>query len=292
MAWRLTVLLSFSYVFLGSVGLPVAAQEMEVVHFASAVAPPSALKLKQAKAAGIELKQEPGTPIWGHIGKPDGDGPFPAVVLMHGCAGIFQTQMRWAKFLNESGYVTLILDSFRPRSVFNICTSPFSKASPSIRALDAHGALSYLQGLSVVDPNRVAVIGWSHGGNSAMESISNTGIASGFERSFKAAIALYPFCLANWEFELPAMILLGEEDSWAPLNACLGVQRQSQGMPIPVKLISYKGVHHAYDEVELEKGWSVKGPGNKDHLLKYDADAYRDSKKQVHRFLAKYLSGS
>ena len=58
----------------------------EVVHFTSAVLPPSPFKLRQAKAQGKELKQEPGFPLWGHLNKPSGNGPFPAVVLMHGCA--------------------------------------------------------------------------------------------------------------------------------------------------------------------------------------------------------------
>ncbi len=264
----------------------------ELVHFDSAPTPPTPLQLRQAKVSGAEKKAEPGLPIWGHISKPNGEGPFPAVVLMHGCAGIFPTYLRWAKYLNELGYVTLILDSFRPRSVFNICTNPFNKASPQVRALDAHGALNYLQNLDFIDPDRVAVIGWSHGGNGAMESVSSFGAVSNLPGRFKAAIAFYPFCLANWRFDIPTLILMGEKDDWVPLNACVGLHSQNQSESIPVELVTYPDVHHAYDDEELKKGISVEGFGGKEHMLKYDKDAHKDSMDRVREFLSKHVLGS
>ena len=77
-------------------GFQAAVHAAEVVHFTSAVLPPTAFKLKRAKAQGKELELEPGFPVWGHLSKPTGAGPFPAVVLMHGCSGIFPTHVRWA----------------------------------------------------------------------------------------------------------------------------------------------------------------------------------------------------
>lgn len=55
----------------------------------------------------------------GELLKPQGPGPFPAVVLMHGCGG-WQPAVHYAleahaEFLSEHGFAVLDLDSFGPR---------------------------------------------------------------------------------------------------------------------------------------------------------------------------------
>jgi poly(3-hydroxybutyrate) depolymerase len=87
------------------------------VNFNSAGTPPTPFQLKRAKAKGIELKPEPGAPLRGLLFRPKGEGPFPAVVLLHGCRGIQPYQRDWAGKLAEWGYVALLVDSFGPRNV-------------------------------------------------------------------------------------------------------------------------------------------------------------------------------
>ena len=55
--------------------------------------------------------------------RPEGEGPFPAVVLLHGCSGIIQTERGWAQELRKRGYVAVLVDSFRPRGYTEICTN-------------------------------------------------------------------------------------------------------------------------------------------------------------------------
>lgn len=113
---------------------------------------------------------ESGAPLTltGRLKKPQGDGPFAAVVLLHGCAGLYSEwskkhYARRAERFAQWGYVTLLVDSHGPRGKSNICDSPLSIA-PLTRAQDAHDAKSYLAGLSFVDPNRIAVLGELPGG--------------------------------------------------------------------------------------------------------------------------------
>ena len=51
--------------------------------------------------------------------KPAGDGPFPAVVILHDCSGLGPRSSgapwRWASELAHRGYVTAWPDSFTPR---------------------------------------------------------------------------------------------------------------------------------------------------------------------------------
>jgi dipeptidyl aminopeptidase/acylaminoacyl peptidase len=60
--------------------------------------------------------------LTGQLYQPAGEGPFPAVVFLHGCAGIDPVQHHWAHRLQQWGYVVLLVDSFGPRGVTNVCT--------------------------------------------------------------------------------------------------------------------------------------------------------------------------
>jgi dienelactone hydrolase len=55
--------------------------------------------------------------LTGKLTKPQGDGPFPAVVLMHGCTGIGKHQEDWAARFASWGYVALQVDSLGPRGL-------------------------------------------------------------------------------------------------------------------------------------------------------------------------------
>src|SRR5512140_1480438 len=61
--------------------------------------------------------------LTGRLKNPGGVGPFPAVVLLHGCGGISQRRdHRWAERLTGWGYVTLQVDSFGLRGLSSVCT--------------------------------------------------------------------------------------------------------------------------------------------------------------------------
>ena len=105
----------------------------------------------------------PGDRIQGDLAKPDGAGPFPAVVGLHGCAGMHDTtKQKLADELVAWGYVVLLVDSYATRGIDHACTSgafaTFVKRRP-----DAYGALVFLAGQTFVDPRRVAVVGFSAG---------------------------------------------------------------------------------------------------------------------------------
>ena len=64
-----------------------------------------------------------GDRIQGYLAKPEGAGPFPAVVGLHGCAGMHETtKQRLADALVAWGYVILLVDSFATRGIEHACT--------------------------------------------------------------------------------------------------------------------------------------------------------------------------
>ena len=106
--------------------------------------------------------------LQGYLRLPDGPGPSPAVVLMHGCGGAWRgIDARWGKLLAEWGYVTLAIDRFGTRGITSACTGGL----PPSTLHDAYRALNFLAGQSSVDPSRVAVVGFSQGGMLALLSV-------------------------------------------------------------------------------------------------------------------------
>jgi hypothetical protein len=59
-----------------------------------------------------------GDRIQGDLARPDGAGPFPAVIGLHGCAGMHDTtRQKLADELVARGYVVLLVDSFATRGM-------------------------------------------------------------------------------------------------------------------------------------------------------------------------------
>mgnify|MGYP003576527818 CR=1 FL=1 len=212
--------------------------------------------------------------ITGVLRKPDGDGPFPAVVLMHGCGGVQPGNESWARLLTSSGYVTLLVDSFGPRGLTEICTN-FGRLGVSQRTLDAYGALDYLRSLPFVAPGRVAIMGWSHGGSVVL--------AATWERSrppdggFRAGVALYPYCEHYSRFYAPLFILIGGADDWTPALLC----EVLKGHPA-VELKVYGGAPHSFDNPGRPRRYLG-------HALGYDGTATADAHQRVKEFFGRYL---
>jgi dienelactone hydrolase len=76
----------------------------------------------------LDINREGGQQILrGRLTRPSGDGPFPAIVLLHGCNGTGSPTNKhysdWIYMLQRWDYVSLLVDSFGPRGKSNICAS-------------------------------------------------------------------------------------------------------------------------------------------------------------------------
>jgi dienelactone hydrolase len=240
----------------------------------AACAPAAADELVKFASAGQ------GDPINGYLTLPKGKGPFPAVVLLHTCLGLPEERASIGERIAAWGYIALFVDDFATRGLKETCAVDFNEALP-----DAYGALAYLSRLPSVDPARIAAVGFSQGGDTALKIAAGGGSAGDERAVFKAAAAFYPPCanLAGAALDIPTLILVGAKDEVTPAADCARLaKQQSPGM---AKLVVYPGAAHAFDIPEFGAGTRVMGM-----LLAYDRNAASRSWTELRSFLAARLA--
>lgn len=217
------------------------------------------------------------TDLIGHLTRPEGDAPRPAVVLMHGCSGlndkksrIFGLYRAWARALAVQGYVTLIVDSATPRGLGQTCSrGPDSRRMWRDRPKDAYGALQYLQAQPFVKLDHIALMGWSQGGGVTLLAINDRSIGrpATLAQDFKVAVSFYPGACADqyqskpytqvepnsWTTKVPLLVLIGEADVWTPYKPCSDFIAAAKARGNPVELKSYPGAVHAFDAPNLPR---------------------------------------
>jgi dienelactone hydrolase len=214
-----------------------------------------------------------------YLSKPEGDGPFPAVVLLHGYSGVSPRSRMWAERLNDWGYATLTVDSYGPRWLVNGSSGEVSKEE---RACDAYAAKSYLSDSPFIDPNRMALMGFANGGESAMCAINKKCLPDPPESPFAAAIAFYPECTGNLTSNAsPLLVLIGEKDDWASAEACRRLEAEPKGA-YEADFAFYADAYHGFDVRGCNKIYMG-------HRVKYDKPAADDAEIRIKAFLWKYL---
>jgi dienelactone hydrolase len=262
------------------------------------------------------------------ITRPAGDGPFPAVVIMHDCSGLGPRSSgapwRWSAELMRAGYVTIWPDSFSTRGFPNgVCTeSKRDGVQPPFRVADAYAALGHLKTLPFVDTKRVAVMGGSHGGSTTLATIVETeaNLTLAKPVGFAAAVALYPGCrqkLGDWVprrdrvagaatdtpptytytgvFKplAPTLILTGELDDWTPAEPCQRMTDAAKAAGFPVEMKVFLGAHHSFDSNSPVRFNAERinpnAPSGRGATTGGNADAWADARKQVVEFLGQRL---
>lgn len=255
---------------------------MTVKLIALSIALLCSLILPEGRAASVSLSIPSykgtgamGAIINGSLTSPEGVGPFPTVILMHGCSGLDRAVkiglQSHAEYLVENGYISIILDSFTGRGMLDgVCSSYKELAKARIyRMADAYNTLDFLQSLPYIDTDNIFLMGQSNGGSVALMLAGQ----SKNDIKIKAIVAFYPWCGAlEAKLQVPLLVLGGEFDDWTPLEPCLAAWNQNMGKPY--KVIEYKNAHHSFDlfiSVQSYSGHTVGG----------NEKAREDSRKQM-----------
>ena len=213
------------------------------------------------------------TDVANTVFKPAGEGPFPAVVLMHTCGGLRGApnahMKQHAQELLEAGHVVLVIDSFGPRG-FDNCSTRVPSGSEGIA--DAYAALAFLAAKPFVDGARIYQVGYSWGAFiSALLASPQSALLAGAERRFAATVANYGSCAfkGKWmvlqDVDRPLLMLMGGRDDEVPAAPCFPLLDDLKAAGKPVQWHVYPDATHAWDKSGLaSRGYVFNPPVAKD----------------------------
>jgi dienelactone hydrolase len=247
------------------------------------------------------------TMLDGYLYRPQSDGRHPAIVFLHGCAGMFfqnrisALQFAWAYLFVSRGYVVLMVDSFGPRRHGEMCSiGGFDLDIFRDRPRDAYGALAWLQARDDIRPDRVAAMGWSQGGGTVLMAVGEPGSAgpgSPNRADFRAAVAFYPAACRDdreppgWSTKVPLLVLQGAADVWTPAPPCKRFIEGAASRGASVEFVLYPGAHHAFDAPDLARRElpAYTPRAGVVPIVATDPAARADAMRRVPEFLARYL---
>lgn len=206
------------------------------------------------------------------------------MVVLHGCNGVSQNTHVWARRLASWGYAALFIDSFSSRGLTQVCDGSRALPGPE-RAKDVFAAAAYLRSRSDIDAGRIAVLGYSHGGWTALNASTEKNIEQAGVPPFRAVVALYPFCPIRVAPPLASdiQILIGDADDWAKASNCKTfVDKYAEDAPHRPALVIYPGAHHSFDANRPERVYFG-------HELAYDPKATADAVERTRKFLDEHM---
>ena len=184
-------------------------------------------------------------PVW------DGER-VPAAILLHGSDGLSDHQYRVAESLRSLGLAVLLIDSFTARGVHDTVGDQ-SAVTPYSMLVDAYRALALLRTHPAVDPNRIALIGWSKGGMVAdwASRVRYRTMISNDSRTFAAHVAFYPWCgeqhLPVQLTGAPLLYLIGERDDWTGAAPCIDYAQRVREAGFDARLVVHADAEHGFD---------------------------------------------
>jgi dienelactone hydrolase len=237
---------------------------------------------------GTSFRVDDSLTLSGNLYRPEGGGPFPAVVLMHGCwgaTGFGEVEVEVSRLLRDSGYVSFLVDSFSGRHLSDVCDDSGLKDRLHAEAVDdALAAKRYLSSLAFVDASRIGLVGWADGGITALMTwmFRNTGVPGA--APFAAIAAYYPYCFDIVNVSSaggPLLILIGESDDWCPAALCKELVANATSRGRDASITIYPGATHVFDE-----SYTAYSKG---HRYQSDPAATRDSRKRLLEFFDRTL---
>lgn len=236
------------------------------------------------------------------IYRPEGAGPFPAIVGMHDCSGLTNSSgtiaskyREWAQLLVKSGFIVLFPESYGSRGIGNQCSARNRPVRPDHeRVADANASRRWLEQQPDVRADHISLLGWSNGGSSVLWTVRpQRGIDDKFD--FRSAVALYPGCRrldsTAWAARVPTLILIGAADDVASPQDCEHMVAGAKGRSARITIMVYPGAFHDFDHPnrppQVRTGYAVSADGSGRIHTGTNAAARADSLKRVPQWLAR-----
>ena len=231
---------------------------------------------------------------------PPGEGPHPCVIILHGCGGVRRISHAYAEAAVKAGCAAMIVDSLTPRGIdyeaalAQVCTGRILWGRE--RAGDVYAALDIARDDPKIDPGRLALAGWSHGGWAILDALAldhdrqpPDGMKTAPDAPFAGVLGIflvYPYvsgpALARRKpIDPPGPVeaIFVEDDSMAKEHDAVAVLEKARADGASVRWTTYGGVTHGFDEPDHHP----------DSPLRYDGEATAMARNQFTEFLKRRL---
>ena len=215
--------------------------------------------------------------------KPEGKGPFPAVMLFPSCGGFNSENLksqydRVQNLLVKLGFVTLRINYLAVRNARRCYSINFEDAANDIGLVAEH-----LRQQDFVKKDALNVIGWGTGGAITLQALTET--KNQKPAKVDAVIAYYPRCasisIRDWTPKVPVLAFFGAKNTVAPFNNCeklFGDQPKSEKITVRIYEDAYMCFDNSDLPTELKRSWGTVG---------YNEAAAKSAWSEVTKFLKK-----
>ena len=234
--------------------------------------------------------------------KPEGSGPFPVVLALHGCGGLgghsepVQARYRdWAEELLKDGKAVLFPDSYGSRELGPQCRVRERRVTARReRVTDILAARQWLMQQSWVARDRISLMGWANGASALLWAVRPQLLLRHAEPDFRSAVAFYPDCRLSsglgWSARVPTLLLIGAKDDVSSPPACRQMVEGAHGRSALTRIVVYPSAYHDFDRPNLPLQAIGPNPDAADPEKGHvgtDAEARVDSQKRVAEWLAR-----
>ena len=249
----------------------------------------------------VDIPLSSGT-LHAQLYKPDGDGPFPVVIALHGCGGLaghsepVQARYRdWAEQLLKGGNAVLLPDSYGSRELGPQCRVKEHRIlARRERVADIMASREWLVRQPWAARDRISLLGWANGASALLWAVRPQLSSRNVEPDFRSAVAFYPDCRISsglgWSARVPTLLLIGAKDDVSSPPACRQMVDGARGRSALARIVVYPGAYHDFDRAnfppQVIAGTPDAAVPERGHLGT-DAQARADSQKRVAEWLAR-----
>lgn len=205
------------------------------------------------------------------VARPAGEGPFPVVVMLHGCGGPRPFLDDMARVASDAGAASVIVDSYAPRGISRIgalatvCTG--ARLRGRERAGDLYAAIAWARRQTWADSGRIIAAGWSHGGWTIMDALA---LRSGDEmrratglddlpaeplEGLSGTFIVYPYAgvasyagRRDWRLAPPSVAIVAGRDQIVGARAPSAAFDRLRTRGAPIEVILFDDATHAFED--------------------------------------------
>ena len=195
--------------------------------------------------------------IYGTLRVAQGSGRLPLVILVHGSGGIEENVSAWERVFASLRISTFAIDSFTGRGIVSTVADQ-SQLGRLNMVLDLYRSLAVLAADPRIDPGRIAVMGFSRGGQAtlyaSLKRFQKMWNPSGIDPA--VYIALYAPCITTYINDTrvtdhPIRIFHGRSDDWVEVTPCRAYFERLRRTAKDVQMTEFPNAWHAFDYPSL-----------------------------------------